>query len=283
MLFRLQPVQGDTSSDEEPLEDTTAAIPLHSKRTERMQRKKASRDKKRSEKTSLTRLPTELILEVLKLLRPSEVFNFSATNRRFRSLVLANSNVIGDDILKQRYTILTRCFPLPVLLETVDSSIQPLLTNPKRQIQLSLHNKPYTHLLPPDPLRLCTCLTCILTWNNLGLVLDFARWQDNLDKGEPIPTLPRGQKTEWNEELVQRNKRIVVKALDSLLWYAQILEIHLDSTVRSIRRHAKNKGNRRLHIDMTEEDVATATDHFLNKPGALSLEFPFNRDEYYIL
>jgi hypothetical protein len=283
MLIRLQPGQLDGSSDEEPLEDTTAALSLHSKRTERMQRKRVTREKKRSEKASLTRLPTELVLEILKLLRPSAVFTFSATNRRFRSLVLANSIVIGDDIIQQRYSILTRCFPLPFLLDSVEASIRPLLTDPKRQNQLSIHNKPYPHVLPPDPQRLCTCLTCILTWNNLGLVLDFARWQDNLDKGEPIPTLPRGQKLEWNEELIQRNKRIVVKALESVLWYAQILEIHLDSTVRSIRRHAKNKGNRRVHIDMTEEDAAAGTDHFLNKPGALSLEFPFNRDEYYML
>lgn len=276
-------MQRHLGDDDEPLEDATAALILHSKRTERMQRKKATRDRKQNEKANITRLPTELILETLELLRPSEVFRFSAVNQRFRRLVLANSSAIGDEIIKRRYRILSRCFPRPTFLTDVDSSIQPLLTDASRQSQLSLHNKPYQHVQPPDPQLLCTCLTCILTWNNLGLVLDFARWQDNLDAGEPIPILPRGKKPEWNQELVARNAAIVRRALDNTMWYACILETHLSSTVRSIWRHQKNKGNRRKHVSMTDEEAATGTDCFLDKAGPLSLEFPFHRDDYYLL
>lgn len=276
-------MQRHSSDDDEPLEDLTAAIPLHSKRTERMQRRKATKDRKESEKMNIARLPTEILLEVLELLSPSDVFRFSAVNRRFQDLVFANANAIGEEIIRQRYTILTKCFPLPTFLDRVDPAIQPVLTDPKRQKQLSIHNKPYQHVHPPDPHLLCTCITCILTWNNLGLALDFAHWQLNLDNGEPIPMLPRGQIVQWNQDLINRHERMARKALGNMLWYARILEIHLDSTVKSIRRHAKNKGNKRKHVEMTDKEAATGTDQFLAKPGPLSLEFPFQRDEYYML
>jgi hypothetical protein len=278
---------GQLSDDEEPLDDRTAAIPLHSKRTERMQRKKATRDKKKHDKEhskpSLDLLPTELILDILELLRPTDVFNFSLANRRFNAVVEANSNAIGDAIISRRYRLLARCFPLPSLLSSVAPSIQPLLVDAQRQQQLSIHKTPYQHVRPPNPNLLCTCLTCIMTWNNLGLVLDFAHWQNNLDRGEPIPVLPRGRTLQWNEELVDRHASVVRKALGNSLWYARILETHLMSTIRSIRRHQGNKGNRRKHVSMTEEEAATGTDDFLNKEGPVSLEFPFNRDEYYML
>lgn len=115
------------------------------------------------------------------------------------------------------------------------------------------------------------------------MVLDFAHWQDNLDNGEPISIIPRGQSNEWNQALVARNARMVRQALNNSLCHARILEIHLDSTIRSIRRHAKNKGNKRKHVDMTEADARNGTDEFLVKAGPLSLEFPYQRDEYYML
>jgi hypothetical protein len=181
------------SDDEEPLEDTTVALTLHNKRTERMQRKKVTRDKKRDAIVNLTKLPTELILEALKYLEPRDVFRFSFTNRRFLSLVNANASVIGDAIIASRYTILSQCFPVPKLLSSVEPSLRTLLTDVGRQVQLGIHKRPYQHIQSPDAEQLCTCLTCILTWNNLGLVLDFAHWQDNLDTGQPIPMLPRGK------------------------------------------------------------------------------------------
>lgn len=271
------------SDDDEPLEDKTAVLTLHNKRTERMQRKKVTRKKKADAIVNLIKLPTELILECLKYLAPRDVFRFSFVNSRFRSLVDANASVIGDATIQSRYTILAQCFPTPRLLSHVEPSLRPLLTAPSRQQQLGIHKRPYQHIQPPDHEQLCTCLTCILTWNNLGLVLDFAHFQSNLDTGKPIPMIPRGQTAEWNTDLIARNARIARRAVDNSLWHARILEIHLDSTVRAIKRHAKNKGNKRTHVDMTAEDAASGSDSFLLKHGPPSLEFPYHRDEYYML
>ena len=271
------------SDDDEPLEDKTAALTLKNKKTERMKRKNATRQQKRDAIVNITKLPTELILETLKYLRPHDVLEFSFVNRRFHSIVEANANVIGDAIIARRYNILIKCLPTPRLLADVDAPIQTLLVDPARQKQLSIHNRPYQHIQSPDPHQLCTCLTCILTWNNLGLVLDFAHWQNHLDTGTPIPIIPRGQSPEWNQELVARNARIARKAVDNSLWHAAILERHLESTTRAIRRHSKNRGNKRVHVEMTEAEAAQETDAFLAKHGPPSLEFPYQRDEYYML
>ncbi|KAF2255187.1 hypothetical protein BU26DRAFT_559804 [Trematosphaeria pertusa] len=272
-----------TSDDDEPLEDKTAALSLRSKRTGRMWKKQAKRDRKREAVLTLTKLPTELILECLKLLQPGDVLRFGFVNRRFRSLVDANAAVLGGAFLGTRYPLLVQCFPLPKRLAEVDAALQALLVHPKRQSQLGIHRKPYQHVPPPDPNVLCTCLTCVMSWNNLCLVLDFAHWQDNLDKGEPIPIVPRGQSPQWNQQLVHRNANIVRLAIRDPLWHARILETHLDSTIRSIRRHAKNKGNKRKHVEMTDEEAELGTDRFLSKPGPSSFEFPYIRDEYYLL
>ncbi|KAF2749967.1 hypothetical protein M011DRAFT_397785 [Sporormia fimetaria CBS 119925] len=271
--------------EQEPLEDKTAAIPLRSNRTKRIQKKKAAQEHKQqiNPKPTLPDLPTELILDILELLRPSDIFTFSSVNRRFNALVNANADKIGDEVIRRRYAILSRCFPVPVLLSAVEPSVQPLLSNPRRGQQLGIHRSAYQHVQPPDAQVICTCLTCILAWNNLSLVLDFAHWQDNLDNGVPIPMLPRGRTEQWNEELVSRNARIARKALEQPLWHALILEAHLASTVRAIRRHHSNKGNQRKHVHMSEAEAASGSDHFLAKEGPLSLEFPYNRDEYYML
>jgi hypothetical protein len=271
------------SDDDEPLEDNTAALTLRNKKTERMKRKNAARQQKRDAIVNLAKLPTELLLECLKYLRPRDVFSFSFVNRRFYGLVEANAHVIGDAIIARRYNILAQCLPTPKLLTDVDPAVQALLTDPGRQKQLSIHNRPYQHIQSPDPHQLCTCLTCILTWNNLGLVLDFSHWQDHLDIGIPIPVIPRGQSPDWNKELVARNARIARKAVENSLWHAAILALHLESTVRAIRRHSKNRGNQRIHVDMTAAEAATETDAFLAKHGPPSLEFPYQRDEYYML
>ncbi|KAF2683298.1 hypothetical protein K458DRAFT_305560 [Lentithecium fluviatile CBS 122367] len=272
-----------STDDEEPLEDKTAALQLHSKRLERQQEKKSKRDGKLDAVLKLTKLPTELLLECLKLLQPGDVLNFSLVNRRFRSLVHANADVIGDSIIKQRYTLLAQCFPLPRLLAHQEPYAQALLLNDGWQSRLGLHTKPYQHVQSPNERLVCTCLTCVMTWNNLCVALDFAHWQGHLDTGEPIPMIPRGHAPAWNRELVTRSASIATAALRNSLWHARILEMHLDSTVRSIRRQAKNKGNKRTHVDMTEEDAALGTDAFLTKPGPPSLEFPYHRDNYYML
>lgn len=272
-----------SSDDESPLQDNTETLLLRSKRTERKHKRQAKRERQRNAVVKLTTLPTELILESLKLLQPTDVFNFGLVNHRFHSVVIANANVVGDAIINQRYPLLVQCFPLPKLLSDVNPAVRALLSDEKRQVRLGIHHKPYQHVWPPNSKVLCTCLTCIMTWNNLCLALDFAHWQNHLDSGEPIPIIPRGQSPEWNAKLVQRNAHIVGTALYNSLWHARILERHLESTVRAIRRHAKNKGNKRKHVEMTDEDADVGTDAFLTKPGPLSLEFPFQRDEYYML
>ncbi|KAF2645732.1 hypothetical protein P280DRAFT_513623 [Massarina eburnea CBS 473.64] len=271
------------SDDDEPLEDRTAALQLHSKRTSRQDKKQKKRDRKRDAVVNLTKLPSELIIECLKPLSPGDVLCFGHVNRRFRTLVDAHATVIGDSIISQRYSILAQCFPLPKFLHEVEPSTRALLLDEKRQKGLGIHGKTYyQHVPKPDPHVLCSCLTCLMLWNNLCLALDFAHWQDSLDTGKAIAMIPRGQAPPWNEALVRRSAQMVKAAQHSSLWHARILEVHLDSTVRSIRRHAKNQGNKRKHVDMTDED-ADGTDAFLCKPGPLSLEFPFHRDEYYLL
>ncbi|KAH8726190.1 hypothetical protein GQ44DRAFT_739018 [Phaeosphaeriaceae sp. PMI808] len=260
--------------DEEPLEDTTAALQLHNKRTERMQRNTVA---------NLSRLPTELLLGILKYLGPRDVFHVSFVTRRLLHLVTANATAIGDAIIASRYSILAQCFPTPLLLSAVDPSLRPLLTALDRRRRLGIHKRPYHHIQSPDALQLCTCLTCILTWNNLALVLDFAHWQDSLDSGKPVPIIPHGQIPAWNTDLITQHARIARKAVDSSLWHARILQLHLDSTVRSITRHAKNKRNMRIHIAMTPEDAVSETDSFLAKYGPLSLEHIYQRDEYHML
>jgi hypothetical protein len=104
-----------------------------------------------------------------------------------------------------------------------------------------------------------------------------------LEVGEPIPTIARGKFPEWNQNLVSANADIVSKALYSTLWYAAILEGHLNSIVRSIRRHGNNKGNKRKRFRMTPEDVAAENDLFLDRSGPPTMDFPFHRDSYYML
>ena len=271
------------SDDEEPLEDRTAALQLHSKRTERQKKQQAKRDRKRDAIISLAKLPTELLIESLTYLRPSDVLNFSRVNHRFQSLVDAHANVLGRSIIQQRYPLLAQCFVQPKLLDEIDAESRPLLVDERRQEFLGIHRKPYQHLQPPDQFFVCTCLSCILAWNNLCVALDFAHWQHNLNTGEPLPITLPGRNPEWNQDLVGRNAIIVRKALQNPLWYARILEIHLDSTIQAVTRQGKNKGNRRKHVEMTDEEAAAGTDAFLSKPGPLSLEFPFRRDEYHML
>lgn len=271
------------SDDEEPLEDKTAALQLHSKRTERQKKQQAKRIRKREAIMSLTKLPTELIIETLTYLRPGDVLRLGLTCRRFHSIVDANASVVGNAIMQQRYPLMVQCLVLPKLLADIEPSARSFLTGERRQEVLVLNRRPYLHLQAPDEQLVCTCRSCISAWTNLCVVLDFAHWQTDLDTGEPLPIIPRGTTPEWNTTLVRQNADFVRAALRNPLLHARILEIHLGSTIRAIRRQSKNKGNRRKHVDMTEEDAAQGTDAFLSKPGPLSLEFPYHRDEYHLL
>ena len=272
------------------LEDKTEALTLRSKRTERnrkKQSKKASESRARAPEPGrlLLGLPSELLLEVLSLLRPSDVFALLRTNRALRGFVQASEDVFARAVVARRYACLAKCYRAPVLLEDVPAAHCAHLLSPDRlKLQaLQRHPRPYQHVAPPDPYEVCTCLTCLLRWSSLCFVVDFARWQGHLDRGEPIPAIPRRADPEWNRRLVDEAAGVVRRALRSPLWHARLLEAQLSSTVRAVARHAANKGNRRRRFRMSAEDAAAGTDEFLERSGQPTFDFPYHRDNYYML
>ncbi|KAI1412736.1 hypothetical protein F5Y13DRAFT_41978 [Hypoxylon sp. FL1857] len=266
------------------LEDKTEALTLRSKRTERARKKQAKKTTKTNRPSQdLLSLPYELMLNILALLRPSDIFNLQRVSRAFHRFIVEDEGRIARAITSWRYVCLERCFRLPVLMELIDPSIRAYVQSPERQELLAIHKKPYQHVQVPDPTEVCTCLTCLLRWSSLCLIVDFAHWQRNLDVGEPIPMIPRGKHPEWNQTLIASNAAIVRKALRSPLWHARLLEAHLDSATRSIRRHAANKGNKRRRFHMSKEDLESGSDLFLERSGPPSFDFPFHRDNYYML
>ena len=278
--------------DDEELVDTTAILTLHSRRTERWLRQQGRRHKsaKRLGASStssslLLDLPYELILDIVSYLRPGDALRLSLVCRSVYRVLREDDGgaAAAQSIMALRYPTLHKCLRLPILMRDVELSAHADLQSDLRQDMLAIHRKPYQHIQPPDPALVCTCLTCLLRWNSLCLAVDFSRWQDSLDRGDPIPTVPRGQQPAWNTELVAANAAVVTAALGDPLQYARILEVHLTSTLRSIRRHAQNKGNRRRRFRMTLEDENAGTDAFLERSGPPTLDFPFHRDNYYML
>lgn len=270
--------------DEEPLIDRTEALVLHSRRTER-QRKKHERKTKTLpfETRGLLDLPYELILEIIVLLEPSDVFLLARTNKSLHTFITEEERPIANRIIKWRYQCISQCFRPPALIRDIEPIYIRALRNKSRIDLMAIHRKSFQHVKSPDQDLICTCITCILRWNSSCLIIDFAHWQNHLDKGEPIPMIPRGKLPTWNQELLDRNAEIVQKALDHPLWYARILQAHLNSTIRSITRHSANKGNKRPRFRMSEDDKRSGTDRFLAKIGPPSLDFPFHRDNYYML
>ncbi|KAI0880471.1 uncharacterized protein GGS22DRAFT_84285 [Annulohypoxylon maeteangense] len=276
----------DGPDDEElgELEDKTETLTLRSKRTERARKKQAKKVKNpKSQSQNLLDLPYELVLGILTYLRPSDIFNLQRVSRAFRNFIILDERRIARSIISWRYVCLEKCFRLPILMKHIDPNIQPYVQSLDRQELLVIHKKPYLHVQPPDPAEICTCLTCLLRWSSLCLIPDFAHWQKHLDAGEPIPMIPRGVNPKWNQVLISSNADIVRKALHSPLWHARLFEAHLDSTTRSIRRQAANKGNRRRRFRMEQEDVDLGSDLFLERSGPPSFDFPFHRDNYYML
>jgi len=267
------------------LEDKTEALTLRSKRTERARRKQTKKATKSIESSQgfLDILSYELVFEILVLLRPSDLFNLQRTSKAFYTVITGDEARIARTVSAWRYSCLEKCFRLPVLLADINPAIHHLLQIPERQELFTIHKKPYQHIEPPDPAEVCTCLTCMLRWSALSLIVDFARWQDHLDKGEPIPVIPRGEPPEWNQVIIVSHANIVRKALHSPLWHARLLEMHLDSTTRSIRRHAANRGNKRQRFQVTQDDANSGTDAFLLQSGPSTFDFPYHRDNYYLL
>ena len=276
--------------DDEPLVDTTAALPLHSKKTERMQKRleKKSKKKPAPKPQSFLDLPSELLLDVLTCLRPSDLFRLQRVNRTTKSFIQENEATISREIVRNRYSVLARCFPLPVPFSKLDSRYHSALLSPKRQDLLTIHKKPYQHVRPLDPLHICTCMTCVFAWNNLCTIVDLAHWQKNLDNREPIPMIPRGQNPDWNQDLIAHNATLIRAAMDSPLVYAALLALHLDTTTRTILRRSKYIKARPVlpehrPYQLSFAEAAQESDMYLARKGPPSYEFPYHRDNYYNL
>lgn len=271
-----------------PLVDTTAALILRSKKTERAQRRMRKKQKKAAERPAilaLLDLPPELLQEVFSYLRPSDIFQLLLVSHDVHDFVRDHESAICRDIIKRRYWVLSRCFPLPVAFENVDSSAHASLLSEKRQDMLQIHKKPYQHVKGVDPLKICTCVSCVFAWNNLCLILDLSHWQKNLNEREPIPMIARGSSPEWNKSLLDTNAAAVQKAMTSRLCYARTLEKHLRTTVETISRTLKGKKTvhpRRVYY-FTPPEAAKETDEFLEREGPHSYEFLWHRDNYYNL
>ncbi|KAB5576082.1 hypothetical protein GE09DRAFT_614676 [Coniochaeta sp. 2T2.1] len=254
---------------------------VHSRRSERQRKKQLKRQNRPApEFRHMFDLPYELLRKILTLLYPSDIIRLSRTNKSLKQFIDQEEATLARNIIRWRYPCLEQCFRLPVSLEDMEPSSRPALLNPDRHRFLK---RGFEHVLVPDLKVVCTCFTCLLRWNSLCLAVDFAHFQGHLDRGEPMPEIPRGKKPVWNQKLLKANADVVNKAMAQPLWYACILEAHLKSTVRSIKRHSENQGNRRQRFRMTKEDQQAGTDLFLESKGPPTMDFPYRRDNYYML
>lgn len=274
---------------DEPLVDRTKILPLHSKKTERLQKRQQKRSERAAARPvdlSLLDLPNELLSQVLGFLQPSDIFRLSRVSHPLKDFINEHENTIAREIIRRRFFILYRCFPLPVALCDVPEDLHSNLLNERRQEMLNIHRKSYhQHIEMVDPYAVCTCMTCVFAWNNLCLIVDLHHWQRNLDQREPIPMIPRGTYPQWNKDLLRKNADNVRMAMTRPLYYACILEKHLATITQTILRFArwKKKGaavKPRLY-HMTDADAASGTDMFLERSGPPSYDFPFHRDNYY--
>ncbi|KAK3702829.1 hypothetical protein LTR37_014813 [Vermiconidia calcicola] len=248
--------------DDEPLIDTTAALTLRSKKTDRAQKRLQKRQQRaaaRPASLSLLNLPPELVQEIVTYLRPSDVFELARVSGSIDDFIQQHESAIARDIIKRRYLVLSRCFPLPIAFDNVDSTAYPSLLSEKHQDMLQIHKKPYQHVKGIDPLK------------------------KNLNEREPIPMIPRGTSPEWNSQFLETNAGIVEKAMTSPLCYAGILEKHLRTTVQTILRTFRGKKTvhpKRLY-HLTPAEANKESDAFLERSGPPSYEFPWHRDNYY--
>lgn len=286
--FTKRPSRKQTKiDDEQPLVDLTADLTLRSKKTVRQQKRQQAKGRKNALKPSLMNLPSELILQILSFLRPSDLFRLQRVNRWNQHVVQQNEKVLAQTLISRRYDVLFRCFPTPVAFTNVEPSLVPALISPRRQQMLRIHRIPYQHVQPCSFHQICTCLTCVLAWNNLCMIVDLSHWQHHLGNREPIPMIPRGQNPIWNQKLIAANAEVVFKAMQSPLWHASILEKHLSTTTSAISRTSKRivpgaPATPRLY-SLTDAEAAAETDVFLERHGPPSYEFPYHRDNYYSL
>jgi len=277
---------------EEPLVDKTAALHLHSKKTERLQKRELKKSEKAAEvsasKFTLQDLPDEIVLNIIAFLEPSSTIRLSRTTSAIKAFVLENEDHIARRVLDIRYGTLFRCFPLPFSFDEVPLDARPALLSERRQEIMGIHRKAYYQHIPQyDPHVICTCMTCVFSWNNLCLIIDLNYWQKCLEKREPIPMIARGTTPDWNEKLLSRNAGIVRMAMQHKLMYACILEKHLATITSTILRSSrwKRKGDKKPKgpclYNMLDSDVRAGSDIFLENAGQPSHEFLFHRDNYY--
>jgi len=179
--------------ENEPLIDTTEALTKRSKKTERALKRVTTRQKRetsRMKATALLDLPPELLEDILGFLQASDVFRLTRVNHLLKDFIEHNENAIAREIIRRRYWILSRCFPLPIPLEKVDSSAIPSLLNERRQDMMQIHKKPYHHVKGFEAMKICTCNSCVSHWNNLCLLLDLSHWQ-KVGLPSLFPVLPR--------------------------------------------------------------------------------------------
>lgn len=106
--------------EEEPLVDKTEALVLHSRRTERQRKKQQKKTKVLPfEARGLLDLPYELILEILALLEPSDIFIISRTNKSLAQFIASEELPIANSIIKCRYSCLSQCFRPPALMKDI--------------------------------------------------------------------------------------------------------------------------------------------------------------------
>lgn len=283
----------DDEEDTTPLIDTTASLDLHSKKTHRLQKRNLQKthraELKAATKTTLLSLPTELLLNVITCLRPSSILCLSRTSRSLQGFISTNAEAIAKDVINCRYSILAHCFPLPFPFESVPEDVRPMLLSPKRQEMMGIHRKTYYQHIPLyDPKEICTCMTCVFAWNNLCLVVDLNHWQQHLERREPIPMIARGTSPVWNQELLERNARLVRRAMTEPLLYTAILQAHLSTITTTILRSArwKRKGDTKPRprlYEISDAEAVNGADGFLAREGPPSYDFPFHRDNYYAL
>ncbi|KAJ2984039.1 hypothetical protein NUW58_g6148 [Xylaria curta] len=282
------PKRIDVCEDEElvALEDETESLTLHSKQARHAHGEgvEGAKESQGGLRNFLGELPYELFMKVLTFLRPSDLFRFQRTSRNNHAFVKREESRISQAVLNLRYSFLKECFLLPVLVTTLDSSVRDVLLSPERYEYTRTDKQIYQHVKRPEPTETCTCLTCVHRWYALSILVDFAHWQEHLDKPYcGLPWVPGGGFRTWNDDMLDDHAAVVRKALYSPLWYACLMETHLTSTTRSIRRQAVKKGNGRREFEMTEDDVNSGTDDFLNRAGPSSLNLPASREFYYEL
>ena len=280
------------TTEDEPLIDTTAALAKNSKKTARMQKRLQKKEARKvhSEIHSLLDFPQELLLMITSFLQPSDIFTMLRLSKSLRTFVLQNERAVADEIMARRYWVLKQCFLLPIALEQVPPEACPVLMSDEWQYRLRIHKNPYQHIKPIDPWVSCTCMSCVLAWNYLNIILDLAHWSHNLENREPLPIIPRGKNPEWNVQLLERHAAIVRKAMTSPLVYARILQKHLRTTTATIIRSggSKRKGclvdiPKPRTYGLTDTDATTETDEYLERKGPESYQHPYMRDNYYNL